>query len=245
MDEPSRFHGPGHRACRVLNVAVAVVLLILIAPLMLAVWALVRLTSRGPAIYRQLRIGIDQRRCDRSPPAAECRRDVDHGGRIFTIYKFRTMYVDHGAGETWAREDDPRVTPVGRLLRASRLDELPQLFNVLRGDMNIVGPRPEQPGIFARLRSRLSRYRERQRVLPGITGLAQVRLGYPRSLADVKRKVALDLLYIRRRSPAADLLIMARTPLVMLLGRRAVRRRSRRRPEVSAAVAGADEGRPR
>jgi lipopolysaccharide/colanic/teichoic acid biosynthesis glycosyltransferase len=127
------------------------------------------------------------------------------------IYKFRTMVADQGTGQVWAARDDPRVTKLGRGLRAARLDELPQLFNVLMGDMNIVGPRPEQPEIFAELQNILPFYRKRQRVLPGITGLAQVSAGYDRSLEDVREKIGFDLEYIRRRSVLYDLTVMART----------------------------------
>jgi lipopolysaccharide/colanic/teichoic acid biosynthesis glycosyltransferase len=203
------------RACRVLNVVVASIAVLVTAPLMMVVWALVRLTSPGPAIFKQPRVGIDRRQ--RSVSGIENgRREADQGGKIFTIFKFRTMRTDQPAAEVWAAKDDPRITAVGKFLRSSRLDELPQLFNVLKGDMNIVGPRPEQPKIFASLSEEVGEYRERQKVLPGITGLAQVHLGYDQSVEDVKRKVDLDLEYIRRRSAVEDLMIMARTPAVMV-----------------------------
>jgi len=145
------------------------------------------------------------------------RRSAERGGRLFTIYKFRTMRTDNGdAPEVWVSKDDPRITRIGKVLRRTRLDELPQLFNVLKGDMNIVGPRPEQPAIFAELRGVFSHYPERQKVLPGITGLAQVRLPYDQTLEDVERKVELDLEYIDGRSAAADLMIMVRTMPVMV-----------------------------
>jgi lipopolysaccharide/colanic/teichoic acid biosynthesis glycosyltransferase len=111
------------------------------------------------------------------------------------------------------------VTPIGRILRRFRLDELPQLVNVLRGDMNIVGPRPEQPEIVRELRRRVEGYQDRSCVRPGITGLAQTSLGYDQSIDDVKKKVALDLEYVRHRSAMHDLRIMARTPMVMIGGR--------------------------
>jgi lipopolysaccharide/colanic/teichoic acid biosynthesis glycosyltransferase len=144
---------------------------------------------------------------------------MDLGGRPFTIYKFRTMRVSQGGGErqVWALPDDPRVTGVGRVLRKLRLDELPQLFNVLRGDMNVVGPRPEQPGIFADLRTRVHRYEERQRVRPGITGWAQINHHYDETVEDVRRKVVYDLDYIARQSLGEDLKIMLLTaPTVVL-----------------------------
>jgi lipopolysaccharide/colanic/teichoic acid biosynthesis glycosyltransferase len=142
---------------------------------------------------------------------------VDYGGRLFTIYKFRTMRPEAGpTNEVWARPDDDRVTAVGRVLRKYRLDELPQLVNVLRGDMNIVGPRPEQPRIFMDLREQIGGYADRQRVLPGITGWAQINQSYDTSIEDVRRKVRYDLEYIHRQSTMRDLQILMRTVPVML-----------------------------
>lgn len=203
--------------CRVINVAVALVGIIVTAPLMLAVAALVRLTSPGPVIYRQKRVGIDRRGSRDEWEWTDRRRKNDVGGKLFTIYKFRTMRCDVApSSQVWASKNDPRVTPVGRFLRAARFDELPQFFNVLKGDMNIVGPRPEQPEIFGELRESVRHYRARQQVLPGITGLAQVELGYDTDLAGVKRKVDLDIQYIRKRSALQDLKIMAKTVPVMI-----------------------------
>jgi len=202
---------------RFLNVLVASVAIVVALPLMLIIAVVVRFDSPGLVLYRQLRVGVDRRR-RRGPGSGNGRRHEDHGGRIFAILKFRTMREVPEAGQVWAARNDPRVTRAGRFLRATRLDELPQLFNVLKGDMNIVGPRPEQPKIFAELRSELPSYCRRQRVLPGITGLAQVSRGYDESLDDVRRKVELDLEYIERRSTLQDLTIMARTMPVMILG---------------------------
>ena len=126
------------------------------------------------------------------------------------------MTVARNSGEQWASKNDARITRVGRILRATRIDELLQLFNVLKGDMNIVGPRPEQPGIFQGLRNEVRGYGLRQKVLPGITGLAQVNLGYDTCIEDVRRKVELDLEYIEERSAAKDLQIMAKTLPVMV-----------------------------
>ena len=201
--------------CRALNVAVALVGVVITAPLMALIAVLIKATSRGPVIYRQIRVGWD-RRTMRSPGGVGG-TDDDLCGRPFTIYKFRTMRVAPAtASQVWAQRNDPRITPIGRVLRKYRLDELPQLFNVLLGDMNVVGPRPEQPDIVKRLKTSIRNYAVRQRVLPGITGLAQVTLGYDQSVDDVRRKVALDLEYLRRRSPLEDLRIMLRTTLVML-----------------------------
>ena len=205
------------RARRPLNVLVALIGIILTLPLMAVIVLAIRLTSRGPAIFRQQRVGLDRRQVARGP--VEERRTVDAGGRIFTMYKFRTMYHRPGKREVWARPGDPRVTPVGRVLRAYRLDELPQLFNVLRGDMNVVGPRPEQPRIFSNLADRFGAYRMRQRVLPGITGMAQVQLPYDQSLDDVRKKVDKDLEYIENRGFWTDLKIMLRTIKVLCFKR--------------------------
>jgi lipopolysaccharide/colanic/teichoic acid biosynthesis glycosyltransferase len=203
---------------RALNILVATVGIVVTAPLMLLVALAVKLTSKGPVIYTQPRVGVD-RRLDRSATSGN-RRRKDVGGKLFTIYKFRTMrQAAPSARQVWVSQDDPRITTVGRFLRATRLDELPQLFNVLKGDMNIVGPRPEQPDIFADLQHKVGGYRERQRVLPGITGLAQVSLQYDQSVDDVRKKVDLDLEYIRRRSASKDLLIMAKTMPVMVFRR--------------------------
>lgn len=202
---------------RALNVAVAAAGILILAPLMILIAIAIKLTSRGPVLFRQDRIGLDRRRGGRSP-SDEARREQDRGGTVFTMYKFRTMRVleEGEAPQVWATPDDPRITVVGRVLRRYRLDEIPQLFNVLRGDMNVVGPRPEQPEIFEQLRPEVDRFTERQRVLPGITGWAQINRGYDQCLDDVRRKVGLDLEYIRQRSPAEDLRIMVRTLPVMV-----------------------------
>ncbi|HEX8904195.1 MAG TPA: sugar transferase [Longimicrobiaceae bacterium] len=204
---------------RLLNVIASALLLVLALPLMLAIAVLVKLTSRGPVLFRQTRVGVDRR----SPASAPVRwrRTYDYGGRLFTMYKFRTMVSGDpdSALQVWAQPDDPRVTPLGRVLRRFRLDELPQLFNVLKGDMNLVGPRPEQPRIFAELRDQVQRYSERQRVLPGITGWAQVKQPYDSCVDDVRSKVQLDLEYIQNRSVRRDLHILMLTVPVMLLRR--------------------------
>ena len=127
--------------------------------------------------------------------------------------------AEQDTGAIWASADDPRITPVGRWLRQYRLDELPQLINVLRGDMNLVGPRPERPSIVTELRKEIPHYQQRQRTLPGITGHAQVNLEYDSSLDDVKKKVAHDLEYIRKASAWEDFKIMLKTIPVMLFRR--------------------------
>ena len=202
-------------ARRMLNLTVAGIGLLITSPILLAIAALIKLTSRGPVLYTQTRVGVDRRQ-----PVfgnSNHRREKDQGGKPFTIFKFRTMYISTStAPEVWATKDDPRVTPVGRVLRKYRLDELPQFLNVLLGDMNVVGPRPEQPMIFARLREQVPGYQSRQRVPPGITGWAQVNQRYDTSLEDVRRKVSFDLEYVARRSVMQDIRILARTVPVML-----------------------------
>lgn len=205
-------------ACRATNVVAAGLGLILAAPVMLVIALLVKLTSAGPVIYTQKRVGLDRRSGDGRRPD-QCRRSRDTGGRLFTIYKFRTMRQAAPDGvekQVWAQEGDPRITRVGKVLRKFRLDELPQLFNVLKGDMNLVGPRPEQPEIFQELRQELDGYQVRQKVLPGITGWAQINHHYDQCIDDVKKKVELDLQYIERRSALEDLKIMVRTVPVMV-----------------------------
>ena len=207
--------------CRALNVFAALIALLVLWPLMLVVAVVVKLSSPGPVLYMQARVGLDPRglRSRRD----DARRTQDYGGRIFTIYKFRSMVQsDSDSSQVWAEEGDARVTRVGHFLRKYRLDELPQFWNVLTGDMNLVGPRPEQPDIFVRLRKEVRHFSGRQQVLPGITGLAQVFQHYDRSIDDVRRKADLDLEYIRNRSPLHDLEIMARTIPVVVMKRGAI-----------------------
>jgi lipopolysaccharide/colanic/teichoic acid biosynthesis glycosyltransferase len=206
-------------AHRAMNVLIAAIALFVALPLLLLIAVAIRLTSRGPVLYTQERVGLDRRVSGTKPE--QSRRTRDLGGQPFTIYKFRTMRVDAEAqsGAVWATQNDPRVTPVGRFLRQYRLDEIPQLLNVMRGEMNIVGPRPERPTIFAELREHIQEYPLRQRAKPGITGLAQIYHHYDRSMDDVRTKVRFDLEYIRRRSRWEDLRIMLRTIPVVFLRR--------------------------
>ena len=202
---------------RSLNVVIAAIALVVLAPVFALVALAVRLTSRGPVLYTQTRVGQDNRR--RSSSVASDRRKKNLGGQVFTIFKFRSMRVDaeQQTGAVWASRHDARVTPIGAMLRKTRLDELPQLFNVLRGDMNIVGPRPERPSIFVQLREDIAEYPIRQRVKPGITGWAQINHSYDSCLEDVKKKLHYDLEYMRRRSLGEDLRIMALTVPTMVL----------------------------
>jgi lipopolysaccharide/colanic/teichoic acid biosynthesis glycosyltransferase len=177
--------------------------------------------DRRSGIDRRQRIHVVTDRRRRFNTGRQDRRQWNLCGRVFTMYKFRTMRLDAEAstGAVWATDGDPRVTPIGRFLRACRLDELPQLYNVLKGDMNIVGPRPERPTIVVDLVNTITEYPIRQRTLPGITGLAQISQGPDGSVDDVRVKVGYDLEYLRRRSLLEDLRIMAKTPAVMFLKR--------------------------
>jgi lipopolysaccharide/colanic/teichoic acid biosynthesis glycosyltransferase len=176
----------------------AAALSVVALPFLFVCIVLVRLTSRGPAIYTQTRVG--------------------KGGRIFTLYKIRTMYHDceRQSGPTWCKPGDPRITPVGRILRKLHLDELPQLWNVLKGDMALIGPRPERPEIVAKLRQSVPGYDRRHAVKPGITGFAQIHLPPDSCLRSVKNKLVYDLFYIRHRSAWLGLCILFATGLKLV-----------------------------
>lgn len=183
---------------RVVDLLGAAFLLIVLSPVLVAIALAVRLTSRGPAIYRQRRVGAD--------------------GREFTCYKFRSMTTDaeNATGPVWARKGDPRVTPVGRWLRASSLDELPQLFNVLRGDMSFVGPRPERPHFVEKFRHEIPKYMLRHKMKSGMTGWAQV--NGLRGNTSLKERIQYDLYYIGHWSHVFDLKILLMTPWIVLKG---------------------------
>jgi lipopolysaccharide/colanic/teichoic acid biosynthesis glycosyltransferase len=189
-----RWYAPLRRA---LDFTAALTLLALSSPVLLLAAFAVRLSSRGPAFYTQVRTG--------------------RGGRVFTIYKIRTM-VDNCeslTGPRWTMPGDPRVTPVGWLLRRTHLDELPQLLNVLKGEMSLIGPRPERPEFVAALERVVPGYPARHHVLPGITGLAQVQLPPDTDIDSVRRKVLYDVYFIRHGSPLLDLRIALCTALHM------------------------------
>ena len=186
---------------RVLNFSVALIGLILALPLIPLVALAVKLSSPGPILYRQQRVG--------------------RGGKIFYCYKFRTMRKNAEAdtGATWATDDDPRITRVGKFLRISRLDEIPQLWCVLKGDMHFVGPRPERPEFVEWLSKEIPYYGVRHVVRPGITGWAQVQYRYGNTLEDAREKLQYDLFYIKNASIALDLLIMFQTVKIVMIGR--------------------------
>jgi exopolysaccharide biosynthesis polyprenyl glycosylphosphotransferase len=183
------------------NAALAAVGLMAAAPIMLLTTLAVRVSSGGPVLYRQVRVGL--------------------GGEPFTLYKFRSMRVDAEAatGAVWAQKHDPRVTPVGRWLRKLRFDELPQLVNVLKGEMSIVGPRPERPEFVKVLSAQIPFYVQRCCVRPGITGWAQINHKYGDTLEDAVKKLEYDLYYIKNMSFALDTYIIFHTVKAMLLSR--------------------------
>ncbi len=201
---------------RVINNFVAVVALAILSPLILIIAILIRIDSPGSVFYRQVRVGLDRRNLA-DEAASIGRRLSDIGGQPFEILKFRTMRLDAeiASGPIWAADDDPRVTRVGRLLRRTRLDEIPQFWNVLRGEMAIVGPRPERPNFVRQLRNEIAGYPLRQQVPPGITGWAQVNRPADQTMDDVRVKVDFDLEYLKRRSVWFDLWIMLKTLPVM------------------------------
>ena len=186
---------------RVVDAAAAAVGIVIMAPVMALIALAVKLDSRGPILYNQQRVG--------------------RFGDLFTMYKFRTMRVDAEAtGPVWAaRENDPRMTRLGTFLRRTHLDELPQIFNVLKGDMSLVGPRPERLCFVEQLDREVPRYDERLLIKPGMTGLAQVHYRYDQTIADVKRKLRFDLLYVKRMCLMLDARILAWTFIVVMTGR--------------------------
>ena len=186
---------------RFMDIVLASIGLILSIPLFPVVWAMVRFTSPGPVLYTQTRYG--------------------QYGREFTIYKFRSMVEGaEPAGEQWATDGDPRVTRVGGFLRKTRLDEIPQLYNILRGDMSFVGPRPERPEIQERIERELPSFYFRLLAPPGLTGLAQIRYKYAASLGEAKEKLQYDLYYIKNWSIILDFTIICRTILTLMRGSR-------------------------
>lgn len=210
----------------VFNWFIALLGLICLLPLFGVVALAIKLDSAGPVFYKQERVGINRRRSDRrrsSDDLLMCNRREDRRqknlfGKTFFVFKFRTMVTDaeKRCGPIWATKNDPRITRLGRFLRKTRIDEFPQLFNVLKGEMSVVGPRPERPFFIEKLSTEVPNYTRRLEVLPGITGLAQVEGGYDVTLDDVKKKVSHDLEYIRISSIKSDVLIMFRTVGVML-----------------------------
>jgi len=185
---------------RFMDIGLSLSILVISIPIMLIVAVLVRMTSPGPAVFRQERVGLN--------------------GRLFMMYKFRSMYINAEAatGPTWAKDNDPRITPVGWWLRKLRLDELPQLFNVLKGDMSLVGPRPERKYFVDQFKKEIPLYSRRLSVRPGITGWAQVKWKYDETFDDVREKTKYDLFYVENMSLKMDIKILINTLATMLSG---------------------------
>ena len=186
---------------RISDITISLLILIVTLPLDILVSILIKFDSPGPVLFKQDRIGMNN--------------------KIFKIYKFRSMFKDaeKHTGPVWSRKDDPRVTRVGRILRKLRIDEIPQFYNVLKGEMSLVGPRPERPYFVDMLAEQLPYYRRRLKVRPGITGWAQVKHKYDESIEDVKVKLRYDLFYIENMSFRMDIKILARTILVVIFGK--------------------------
>jgi len=185
---------------RIMDIAVAVFLLVITSPLLLLTAIAIKLDSRGPAFYKQQRIGLYS--------------------RPFTIYKFRSMYIDaEKDGPQWAKKNDSRITKVGKIIRKFRIDEIPQLLCVLKGDMSMVGPRPEREVFIEELRKTIPFYASRLKMKPGLTGWAQVRHHYDNDIEDVKIKLGYDIYYLSNASILLDIQILIRTIYVVLAGK--------------------------
>jgi lipopolysaccharide/colanic/teichoic acid biosynthesis glycosyltransferase len=232
---------------RSVDVVLSSIGLLVLTPVFAVIALAIKLDSRGPIIYAQERIGLNRRRAASGNgasgngnghgsrhnghnghnghgavilPMTPERRGSDCYGRPFKIYKFRSMIMDaeKNTGPVWAAKSDSRITRIGAILRKTRLDETPQLWNVLRGDMSLVGPRPERPTFVVELAQSLPDYPQRCTTLPGITGLAQVKWHYDTSIETVNRKLEYDLYYVRHRRLLLDLKILAATVKVMARG---------------------------
>lgn len=216
-------------AKRAFDIAVAAIALAVLFPFMLLVAIIIKLESRGPVLFVQERIGLNRRRADRRAKDVTIRHDGRSGrdrrsrpndGRPFRIYKFRTMVQNaEAAGPALARANDPRITRLGRLMRKTRVDEIPQFINVLKGDMSIVGPRPERSYFIDKVSQKVPEFTMRLMVKPGITGLAQVEDGYTTSVDEMQGKLFYDLKYIANFSLAQEIKILLKTFYVILTGK--------------------------
>ncbi len=187
-------------AKRAIDILGATIGLVILSPLLVLIAVLIKLTSRGPVVYSQVRVGKD--------------------GKHFNIYKLRTMRVDaeKHTGPVWTSKNDNRLTSIGRFLRKTRIDEIPQFINVIQGDMSLVGPRPERPMFVEKLKTQICDYEKRLSVKPGITGMAQVLHRYDETLADVRKKIKYDVLYMKNVCFWTDISIILRTFRVVLTG---------------------------
>ncbi len=186
---------------RILELNAAVLLIIFLLPLLTVVALIIKLESSGPVFYSQQRLGLN--------------------GKVFAVHKFRSMVQDaeKKSGPVWAQKNDPRITKFGRIMRKTRIDELPQLFNILKGEMSFIGPRPERPFFANELKKKIPMYMNRLKVKPGVTGLAQVTVGYDETLDDVKDKIARDLEYIEySHTWRMNLKILYKTFFTVIMG---------------------------
>jgi exopolysaccharide biosynthesis polyprenyl glycosylphosphotransferase len=190
----------GDIAKRAMDITFSLTLLIATLPLLIILSILIKLDSRGPVFYRQARVGLR--------------------GQVFSIYKFRSMVVDaeSKSGAKWAQAGDPRVTRIGRFIRRTRIDEIPQVLNVLKGEMSFVGPRPERPEFVKELAKEIRFYNERHRTKPGLTGWAQINYPYGASVKDANEKLKYDLYYLKNRSILLDIFIMLQTLRIVVFG---------------------------
>ncbi len=200
FDPSFRMHPYLMKIKRIVDILLSIVCLLILLPLMFIIAVCIKIDSRGPVALRQIRVG--------------------HGGKNFMLYKFRTMREDaeEASGAVWAQTDDPRVTRIGSFLRTQRLDELLQLYNILRGDMSFIGPRPERPEFVKELEEMIPYYSERHFVKPGLTGWAQVRYRYGDSVGSAAEKLKYDLFYIKHLSPFLEFQIFFETVKVLLFG---------------------------
>ena len=214
---------------RMFDIVIAVIGLFLSVPIFLILPIVIKLDSPGPVFFRQVRIGVNRRKGDRRHArliASADRRRLDRRrdnvyGKPFEIIKFRTMVQDAEikCGPVWATSNDPRITRIGAFLRRTRIDEIPQFINILKGDMSLVGPRPERPYFVEKLAEKVPGFIDRLQMTPGITGLAQVKNGYDTSVDAVRQKVEYDLAYIRGWSLLTDLKVLCATVVVVVTGR--------------------------
>jgi len=214
---------------RVFDIFSAVMGFIFCSMFFVVIPILIKLDSKGPVFYKQRRSGVNNRKGDRRVVDLEVahdrrkenRRKVDLFGRPFWVYKFRTMRQDaeSRSGAVWAQKNDPRITPIGNILRFTHVDEIPQFFNVLCSEMSLVGPRPERPQLIPQILAEVPSYTERLLVKPGLTGIAQIVCGYDVTIEGVKEKLHYDLMYVRNSNLKADITILLQTLWVIVRGK--------------------------
>jgi lipopolysaccharide/colanic/teichoic acid biosynthesis glycosyltransferase len=221
---------------RLFDIVAASGMLIVLSPLLVLTWCAVRISSPGAAIYSQTRVGLNRRSKnkktdrrqdydvirngteDRRGTAVDRREQLNYGCP-FTIWKFRTMRMDAEiSGAQFAQTNDPRITPLGWFMRRTRIDELPQLWNILKGDMSLIGPRPERPEFMKQLSDEIPGYRDRLGLKPGLSGIAQILNGYDNEVEGFRRKVGYDLLYLQNCCVLNDLKFLLRTVRVVITG---------------------------